>query len=42
LVPELQRRGVFRTEYGHSTLRGHLGLPRPANRFQTTAELINR
>ncbi len=33
VVPELQRRGVFRTEYGASTLRGHLGLSRPANRF---------
>jgi alkanesulfonate monooxygenase SsuD/methylene tetrahydromethanopterin reductase-like flavin-dependent oxidoreductase (luciferase family) len=42
LVPELQRRGVFRTEYNHSTLRGNLGLPRPANRYETTGELINR
>jgi FMN-dependent oxidoreductase (nitrilotriacetate monooxygenase family) len=30
LVPELQRRGVFRTEYTGSTLRDHLGLGRPA------------
>lgn len=30
LVPELQRRGLFRTEYDDSTLRGHLGLPVPA------------
>ena len=30
LVPELQRRGLFRTEYESSTLRGHLGLPVPA------------
>jgi FMN-dependent oxidoreductase (nitrilotriacetate monooxygenase family) len=32
VVPELQDRGVFRTEYTHDTLRGHLGLaplPRP-------------
>ncbi|CAN5850299.1 LLM class flavin-dependent oxidoreductase [soil metagenome] len=29
LVPELQRRGIFRTEYATSTLRGHLGLPEP-------------
>ncbi|ETD32942.1 LLM class flavin-dependent oxidoreductase [Williamsia sp. D3] len=42
LVPELQRRGLFRTHYESSTLRGHLGLSRPVNRFQTTAELINR
>lgn len=30
VVPELQRRGLHRTEYEHSTLRGHLGLPDPA------------
>ena len=33
VVPELQRRGLFRTEYAGKTLREHLGLPRPANRF---------
>jgi FMN-dependent oxidoreductase (nitrilotriacetate monooxygenase family) len=33
LVPELQRRGLFRKEYEGATLRDHLGLPRPANRF---------
>jgi FMN-dependent oxidoreductase (nitrilotriacetate monooxygenase family) len=33
LVPELQRRGIFRTEYEGRTLRENLGLPRPANRF---------
>jgi hypothetical protein len=33
VVPELQRRGLFRREYEGSTLREHLGLPRPANRF---------
>ena len=27
VVPELQDRGVFRHEYEHDTLRGHLGLP---------------
>ncbi|CAP68350.1 uncharacterized protein PODANS_7_3400 [Podospora anserina S mat+] len=35
LVPELQRRGLFRTEYEGSTLREHLGLSRPNNRFFT-------
>jgi alkanesulfonate monooxygenase SsuD/methylene tetrahydromethanopterin reductase-like flavin-dependent oxidoreductase (luciferase family) len=35
LVPELQRRGLFRTEYEATTLRGLLGLPRPANRYAT-------
>jgi alkanesulfonate monooxygenase len=33
VVPELQRRGIFRTEYEGTTLREHLGLQRPANRF---------
>jgi len=33
LVPELQRRGLFRSDYSGSTLRDHLGLPRPDNRF---------
>ena len=33
VVPELQRRGIFRTEYEGATLREHLGLPRPENRF---------
>jgi hypothetical protein len=33
VVPELQRRGLFRTEYEGTTLREHLGLPRPENRF---------
>ena len=33
VVPELQRRGIFRKEYGGTTLREHLGLPRPNNQF---------
>ena len=33
VVPELQRRGVFRDRYEAATLRGLLGLPRPANRY---------
>ena len=33
VVPELQRRGLFRREYEGHTLRENLGLPRPANRF---------
>ena len=33
VVPELQRRGLFRREYSGPTLRDHLGLPRPENRF---------
>ncbi|BAY60474.1 nitrilotriacetate monooxygenase component A [Calothrix brevissima NIES-22] len=33
VVPELQRRGIFRKEYEGKTLRENLGLVRPANRF---------
>lgn len=35
LVPELQRRGAFRRAYEADTLRGLLGLARPANRYAT-------
>ncbi len=35
LVPELRRRGLFRTTYQADTLRGLLGLARPANRYAT-------
>ena len=34
VVPELQRRGLFRTEYAGATLRDHLGLARPAHPAQ--------
>ncbi|WP_406440615.1 LLM class flavin-dependent oxidoreductase [Streptomyces sp. NBC_01613] len=37
LVPELQRREAFRTAYEADTLRGLLGLTRPANRYAATA-----
>ncbi|WP_371422797.1 LLM class flavin-dependent oxidoreductase [Tardiphaga sp.] len=33
VIPELQKRGIFRTEYEGRTLRENLGLPRPENRF---------
>lgn len=33
VVPELQRRGIFRRAYEGNTLREHFGLPRPGNRF---------
>ncbi len=32
VIPEIQRRGLFRTEYEGETLRENLGLPRPENR----------
>ena len=33
LVPELQKRGAFRRGYEAPTLRGLLGLDRPASRY---------
>ncbi len=33
VVPELQKRGSFRRRYAGATLRDHLGLERPANRY---------
>ena len=33
VVPTLQERGLFRREYEGDTLRQHLGLERPKNRF---------
>ncbi len=43
VVPILQDRGVVRTEYESTTLRGNLGLPIPENRYtraRTEAQLI--
>lgn len=37
VVPELRRRGIFRTEYKGSTLREHFGLARPESRYATRA-----
>src|SRR5262245_32115248 len=37
VVPELQRRGLFRTAYEGRTLRENLGLPRPVNRWSRQA-----
>jgi FMN-dependent oxidoreductase (nitrilotriacetate monooxygenase family) len=33
VLPELRRRGLFRTEYEGRTLREHLGLKRPTSRY---------
>lgn len=38
VVPELRRRGLFRTEYTGTTLREHLGLARPASRYEGRAQ----
>jgi FMN-dependent oxidoreductase (nitrilotriacetate monooxygenase family) len=35
VIPILQRRGLFRADYEGSTLREHLGLPRPASIWAT-------
>lgn len=37
VIPELQRRGLFRTDYEGRTLREHLGVPRPDNLFRRAA-----
>ncbi|MNR57063.1 putative monooxygenase MoxC [compost metagenome] len=38
VVPILQERGLFRTEYESDTLRGNLGIPVPENRYSKTSE----
>ena len=38
VVPELQRCGLFRTEYSGRTLRDHFGLPVPENRYTDASE----
>lgn len=37
VVPELQRRGLYRKQYEGPTLRDLLGVPRPPNRYATAA-----
>jgi alkanesulfonate monooxygenase len=37
VIPELQRRGLFRTEYEGKTLRDNLGLRRPDSRYAQDA-----
>jgi FMN-dependent oxidoreductase (nitrilotriacetate monooxygenase family) len=38
VLPLLQERGLFRTEYEADTLRGNLGLPKPENRYTIAAK----
>ncbi|MCB8877475.1 LLM class flavin-dependent oxidoreductase [Acidisoma silvae] len=38
VVPELQRRGLYRQDYEGVTLRDHLGLARPASRYAASGE----
>ena len=39
VVPILRKRGIFRHEYTGTTLRHHLGLPRPASQYAKGPEL---
>ncbi|WP_139995679.1 LLM class flavin-dependent oxidoreductase [Paenibacillus paridis] len=41
VVPILQERGIYRTEYESDTLRGNLGLPVPTNRYTKQKEKVN-
>lgn len=40
VIPELQRRGLFRTEYTGHTLRDHLGLKRPVHPSVQTKQAV--
>jgi alkanesulfonate monooxygenase SsuD/methylene tetrahydromethanopterin reductase-like flavin-dependent oxidoreductase (luciferase family) len=40
VVPILQQRGLFRTEYSGSTLRDHFGLKRPENVHTRNSALV--
>ncbi|MCM3080679.1 LLM class flavin-dependent oxidoreductase [Brevibacillus invocatus] len=42
VIPILQQRGLYRTEYDADTLRGHLGLSFPENRYVKTKETITQ
>jgi len=42
VLPILRERGLFRTEYSHDTLRGHLGLPVPLNRHTASAQQVSQ
>ncbi len=42
VIPELQRRGLFRTEYEGTTLREHLGLARPDSRHKEAGHTLPR
>lgn len=42
VLPILRKRGLFREEYESDTLRGHLGLPIPENRYAAERRLAER
>jgi len=41
VIPELQRRGLYRTEYEGATLRANLGLPIPENAYTRAARVTH-
>jgi hypothetical protein len=42
VVPILQERGLFRTEYDGTTLRDHYGLPRPESVYAGGSAVTTR
>jgi FMN-dependent oxidoreductase (nitrilotriacetate monooxygenase family) len=42
VIPLLQRRGLFRTEYAGATLREHYGLPWPSSAFDDPGRVVGR
>jgi N-acetyl-S-(2-succino)cysteine monooxygenase len=40
VIPELQRRGLFRTAYEGRTLRENLGLPFPISRYAADHQVV--
>ena len=42
VIPELQRRGLFRTEYESDTLRGNLGLSVPINPNKKQSQVVGK
>jgi FMN-dependent oxidoreductase (nitrilotriacetate monooxygenase family) len=42
IIPELVRRGLFRSEYEGTTLRENLGLPRPENQYTLKRQSLKR
>lgn len=40
VVPILQERGLYRTDYEHNTLRGNLGVQIPVNRYTAAKKQV--
>jgi hypothetical protein len=41
VIPELQRRGLYRKDYAGTTLRSHLGLPRRERRVLDSQQVAS-